>query len=112
MIVGWLGVGVEVHAELVVVAELRQLVAVHALRPREAVLDHERLAASPDSQTQRAAGRQWLGVVDHADRRVHTAHRHTRVPATVSTRCLAYSPQPAVIIIIIIAMTMFMVLSS
>ncbi len=70
---------VEVHAQVVAVAVLRKVVAAHALRPREAVLTHERRASGLGALAHGAARRKRLVVVAHADRRVHAAQEELQV---------------------------------
>lgn len=53
------------------------------LRPREAVLYHERFAASSDALAQRLTGRQRLVIVRHTDGRVHAAQEQAEVARTL-----------------------------
>ena len=71
--------GVGVHAQVVLVAVLGQLVAVHLLGPGKAVLPHEGRAARLGPFTNRPTGRQVLLIVGHADGGVHAAQEELEV---------------------------------
>lgn len=67
------------HAEVLGIAVLRQILTEHALWPFEAVLLHDRLAALAGTFTYRTTHRQRLVVVFDADRRVHRAQEELQV---------------------------------
>lgn len=67
-----------VHAQGLV-AKLGQLLTVHPLGPLEAILAHQRGAASFGPFTHRAAGWQRLAVVRQTDRGVHAAKKEQQV---------------------------------
>ena len=67
-----------VHAQGFI-AQLGQLFAAHPLGPLEAILAHQRGAASFGPFAHGAAGRQWLAVVWQADGGVHAAQEEEQV---------------------------------
>jgi len=74
------GTIVLLHAQVLrILAVIRQPLAGHPLRPREAVLLHERRAAGACPLADAAASRQRLRVLRQADRRVHGAQEELEV---------------------------------
>jgi len=77
---GSAGTIVLLHAQVLrILAVIRQSFAGHPLRPRKAVLLHERRAAGACPLADAAASRQRLRVLRQADRRVHGAQEELEV---------------------------------